>query len=89
MKNKELLRILKALSNERRLLIVGHLLKNKELSVGKISEIIHLSFKATSKHLIILYNAKLLNMRQVNLNKLYSVSNANLLKQFLEPQRKQ
>jgi len=84
MKNKELVKIFKALSNERRLFIILHLFKNKELTVGQISELIHLSFKATSKHLIILYNAKLLNTRQVNLNKLYSINNLDFLKQFIK-----
>lgn len=85
MKNKELVKVFRAIGNERRLLIVLHLLKNKELTVGQISEFIHISFKATSKHLIILYNAKLLNTRQVNLNKLYSISNSNFLKKLLKP----
>ncbi|MEK6884511.1 MAG: metalloregulator ArsR/SmtB family transcription factor [Nanoarchaeota archaeon] len=85
MKNKELVRFFKALGNERRLLMIMHLAKSKELTVGQISKLMNLSFKATSKHLIILYNAKLLNMRQVDLNKFYSIGNSPLLKKVLNP----
>jgi len=83
MKNKELSKIFKALGNERRLLIVTLLFKNKELTVGQISEFIHLSFKATSKHLLILSNANLVSMRQISLNRFYSLNNPNFIKQFL------
>jgi len=83
MKNKELSKIFKALGNERRLLIVTILFKNRELTVGQISEFIHLSFKATSKHLLILSNAKLVSMRQISLNRMYSLNNPDFIKQFL------
>ena len=84
MKNKELSKVFKALGNERRLLILTILSKNKELTVGQISEFIHLSFKATSKHLLILSNARLVGTRQVSLNRLYSLNNSNLIKQLLK-----
>jgi len=51
---KETERILKALANRRRLAIIQFLKKEKEATVGDIAEHIHLSFKATSKHLGVL-----------------------------------
>jgi len=84
MKNRELSKIFKALGNERRLLIVTLLLKNKELTVSEISRFIRLSFKATSKHLLILNNARLVSIRQVNLHRFYSLNNPGFIKQFLQ-----
>ena len=51
MKEKELEKLFKALANKRRLAIVKYLKKEREATVGDISESIKLSFKATSKHL--------------------------------------
>ncbi len=77
--NKNLVKIFKAIGNERRFLIVNHLFKAKELSVGQISELISLSFRSTSKHLSVLTNSGLVNSRQVSLNKFYFI-NPNLPK---------
>lgn len=51
---KELEKILKAVANRRRLAIVKFLKENREVSVGDIAREIKLSFRATSKHLVIL-----------------------------------
>jgi len=51
---KELERNLKALANRRRLAILAYLKKNREAPVAEISNEIHLSFKATSRHLAVL-----------------------------------
>ena len=64
MKEKELERVLKALANRRRLAILKYLKKNKDASVGEISEHICLSMKATSKHLSVLAAADILNRQQ-------------------------
>ncbi len=48
-------KIIKAAANRRRLAILGYLQRHGEATVGDIAEAIHLSFKATSKHLRILY----------------------------------
>lgn len=84
MKNKELSKIFKALGNERRLLIIKYLFQNKELTVGQISGFIRLSFKATSKHLLILSNVGLVSMRQISLNRFYSLNNPNFIQKFLK-----
>ena len=62
MKNLE--RTMKALANGRRILIIRHLGKHKNSSVGDIARAIKLSIKATSKHLGILYAAELVDKEQ-------------------------
>lgn len=74
MNNKESVKIFKAMGNERRFLILKYLLKEKELTVGKISELINLSFKSVSRHLAILASANLVEVRQVNINRFYSIN---------------
>ena len=83
MNNKELIKIFKAMGNERRFLILKHFSQKKELTVGQISELIHLSFKSVSRHLSVLLNANLVEARQVNLNRFYRI-NENASKQFLD-----
>lgn len=75
--NIKLVKVFKALGNERRLLILKHLLQKRELTVGQISELIKLSFKSVSKHLLILENANLVKSRKISLNKLYSIDRKN------------
>lgn len=53
-------RMLKALANRRRLAILRYLRETKEASVNDIADEIHLSFKATSRHLHILAHADIL-----------------------------
>ena len=72
MKDSE--RILKALANKRRLAIVKYLRNRREASVGEVAEAIHLSFGATSKHLIILASADILEKEQRSLLMFYSLS---------------
>jgi DNA-binding transcriptional ArsR family regulator len=62
MKNLE--RVMKALANGRRMNIVRYLGKHKGATVGDIAASIKLSFKATSKHLAILYAAELIDREQ-------------------------
>lgn len=83
MNNKNLVKFFKAVGNERRLLILQHLFKTKELSVGQISELIHLSFKSTSNHLIILSGAELVQSRQESLHKFYSIKHSSFPQKFL------
>lgn len=64
---------LKALANRRRLEILSHLKRHSKSPVGQVAKEIKLSFKATSKHLGILYSAELVEKVQVNLNVLYSI----------------
>ncbi|MEK7060289.1 MAG: ArsR family transcriptional regulator [Patescibacteria group bacterium] len=71
MKEKELIKILKALANHRRVAILKYLKRIGKASVGEISQAIKLSFKATSKHLIILSNADIVEKEQISLTMLY------------------
>mgnify|MGYP001567409033 CR=1 FL=1 len=77
MKEKELEKILKALANKRRILILKYLKKVGTASVGDVASDIKLSFKATSKHLIILLNADVVDKEQISLTMMYSLSKAN------------
>ncbi len=74
MNEKELERVLKSLANRRRLAIVKFIKKSGSASVGEVAGAIKLSFKATSKHLMILANAGILEKEQVSLTVLYSMS---------------
>ena len=69
-------KIHKALANERRVWILEILFKweNKELSVGIIADKLGLSLKSTSKHLIQLEEACIIQHRQENTSILYSIS---------------
>jgi len=71
MSEKELEKILKALANKRRILILKFIKKSGRASVGEIADAIALSFKATSKHLMILSNADILEKEQISLMMLY------------------
>ena len=73
---KELEKSLKALANRRRLAILKHLKKNKESSVGEIASDIHLSFKATSKHLGILASADIIEKDQRSLRVFYRLASS-------------
>ncbi len=80
---KNLVKIFKAIGNERRFLILKYLFSSKELSVGQISELIELSFKSTSNHLSVLSNMDLVISRQVSLNKFYSINKEAFPKEFI------
>jgi len=75
MKEKEYEKILKALANHRRLLILKFLKTGKGKSVGSIAQEIKLSFKATSKHLSILYAKNLVEREQTSLQMHYRLAN--------------
>ena len=66
--------LLKALSNEKRLMIMCALYKG-ELSVGKLEEIIGLSQSALSQHLARLRRDGLVNTRRVAQTIYYSLKN--------------
>lgn len=74
MAEKELEKILKALANRRRLAILNYLKSRRQASVGEIAGAIKLSFRATSKHLIILSAADILDKEQQNLQVFYSIA---------------
>lgn len=65
--NKELLKFFKALGNERRLKIVGILIEISSLTIEDIAKRIALSYKSTSKHLLMLEDVGILKRkRRVN-----------------------
>ncbi len=79
---KKLTKIFKALANERRLRILKYLMRGEEASVGEISKEISLSFKSTSRHLLILENADLVGHKQEALYIFYFI-NSEAPKKFL------
>lgn len=71
---KNLEKILKTLASKRRLSIICYLRKKSEAKVGDIAEAINLSLTSTSKHLIQLFNANILDRNQKNLEMWYKLS---------------
>lgn len=66
-------KLLKAVSNERRLLILCHLLEG-ELSVGEMNQKLELSQSALSQHLALLRNHKLVKTRKAAQTVYYSLN---------------
>ena len=74
MDDKDLERVMKAFSNKRRIAIVRFIKKSREAAVGEIAESIKLSFRATSKHLSVLFGANILEKEQRGLYIFYKVA---------------
>lgn len=74
MQEKELERIFKAFANKRRIAILKFLKGKSRASVGDIANAIKLSFRATSKHLVILSALDIVDKEQVSLTVFYSLS---------------
>lgn len=77
MNEKEFERVLKALANKRRLAILRFLKKKKEAPVGDVASAINLSFRATSRHLIILLAADILDREQRSVEMYYRIARAS------------
>ncbi len=71
---KDLERVLKALANRRRLAILECLKENRESCVTEIVDAIHLSFKATSKHLGVLAAVDIVEREQRSLRMFYRIA---------------
>ena len=71
---KELEKVLKALANKRRVAILKYLKRVNTASVGDIAHEIKLSFRATSRHLSVLFSADVLEKEQSGLTVLYFIS---------------
>ena len=71
---KKLEKILKTLANKRRLAIICYLKGQKNARVGDVAKAINLSFTSTSKHLVRLFNADILEKEQKNLEMWYSLA---------------
>ena len=67
MNEKELEKIFKALANKRRIVILKFLKRKGNASVGDVANVIKLSLPSTSKHLMILFNADLVEKEQKSL----------------------
>ena len=65
--------LFKALANRRRLSILRYLKKDGEKSVSDIAEVIGVSIKSTSKHLLILLNANLVSEKKKGFYVLYKI----------------
>ena len=83
---KESYKLFKALGNSKRLKIITILLKNPTLSVEAISNKIDLSYKSTSKHLLLLEGNGLIKRRQKSWWGFYSIveSKKNKIKHILK-----
>lgn len=68
-------KLLKAVSNERRLIILCHLLES-EMSVGEINEKLDLSQSALSQHLALLRKHKLVKTRKEAQTVFYRLNSA-------------
>ena len=66
-------RVLKALSNKRRLAILKFIRREKEASVGDIAQAIRLSLKSTSRHLIVLFSADIVDKEQRSSEMYYKI----------------
>ena len=73
-KIKDLEKVLKILGNKRRLRIISFLKKKREARVSDIAEEIRISFKATSKHLGLLFNSDIVEKDQRGLEMWYKLS---------------
>jgi DNA-binding transcriptional ArsR family regulator len=67
-------KVLKALSNKRRMRIVAFIKRRKRANVGDVAKHIKLSFRSTSKHLSVLEKAGILDKNQVGLYIFYSLT---------------
>lgn len=76
MDEKNLMKILKAIASEKRFEILKCLYRNKELSVRDMAEMINAPFRSTSKDLGILRRAELVQFRNYNLKRYYSINNS-------------
>jgi DNA-binding transcriptional ArsR family regulator len=71
---KQLEKKLKALANARRLLILKFLKTRREANVQSIAEFLKLSFKATSRHLRVLFLAEIIEKEQRSTSVYYQLA---------------
>ena len=67
-------KLFKALANRRRLQIIKYLKTEKEATVGEVAGYLKLSFKSTSKHLLILMHVGIVEKDQRGLSAFYSLA---------------
>ncbi len=71
----QLEKLFRAFANSSRIKILQLLKKEKNISVAEIAEKTKFSYKATSKHLAILYSADIVDRKQVTYEVHYFISN--------------
>jgi len=83
---KEHKQVLKALANQRRLVILRLFIDHKYLTVGEIARRIKLSFKSTSKHLAVLHAVGIVDKEQKGLSMMYQINGSlpKIAKRVLE-----
>ena len=69
-------KILKSLANRRRLTLLAHLKYEGETNVGNLAQKVHLSLQATSRHLLTLERAGILEKDQRGLEVFYQLAGA-------------
>ena len=74
MNERKLEKCLRALANRRRLAMLGYLKRSGEANVGRIAREIGLSFRATSRHLLMLERANILDKTQLGTKMFYKIS---------------
>ena len=84
MEDKELMKILKAIANENRFVILKYLRKDKELSVGDLAEATNSPFRSVSRDLSVLRSAGLIQTRNHYLSRLYSINSSNFPKEIFK-----
>lgn len=77
MNPKQAEKMYKMLANRRRLAIIKFLAKRSKATVSQVAAEINLSFKATSKHLLLLKNAGLIDSQQLALERHYYLESKN------------
>jgi len=83
MESEKLLKILKAVANENRIMILKFLRENKELAVGDLAEMAKLPFRTVSRDLFVLRKANLVQSRNHYSERLYSIDVPNFPEEFL------
>ncbi|MCW7647498.1 metalloregulator ArsR/SmtB family transcription factor [Serratia bockelmannii] len=76
----EAARLLKAIGNEHRLLVLCLLLKHDEIAVGELQQLVPLSQSALSQHLAKMRNEGLLTYRREAQTLFYRIDNPNVAK---------
>lgn len=84
---KEIVKILKAMANKNRFLILKCLRNppagGKEMSVGDLAEITNSAFRSVSRNLHFLRKARLVQFRNHYSERLYSINTKNFPKELL------
>lgn len=84
MEDRESIKILKAVANENRFMILKCLRKDKELSVGDLAEITKSPFRSVSRDLSVLRKANLVQTRNHYSTRLYSINIPNFPKELFQ-----